>query len=71
MDKNYTILRTLKVVLDSESPVSVGQVQQITGFGERSIQRHFSALKNLGFVKRIGESDQNGYRYAATPSRRG
>ena len=41
MDKNYTILRTLRVVLDSEKPVSVEQVQEITGFRERSVQRHF------------------------------
>lgn len=68
MDKNYTILRTLRVVLDSEKPVSVEQVQEITGFRERSVQRHFSALKDLGFVKRIGKSGQNGYRYKATPS---
>lgn len=68
MNNHYTILQTLKIVMDSESPVSVEQVQNITGFGERHVQRHFSALKDSGFVKRIGENGQNGYRYTILPS---
>lgn len=71
MNNNHTILQTLKIVMDSKSPVSVEQVQEVTGFGERRVQRHFSDLKDLGFVKRIGESGQSGYRYIVSPSSAG
>ncbi len=67
MKKNHTILQTLTIVMNSKSPVSVEQVQEVTGFGERRVQRHLSDLKELGFVKRIGESGQSGYRYVFSP----
>lgn len=67
MNGVYTVLQTLTVVRDSKSPVSVEQVQEITGFQERQVQRHFSALVDRGYLRRIGANGQSGYRYTFSP----
>ncbi len=62
---NRSIFKTLKVILGSDTPLSVEALEQCTGFGKRRVQRHVYILSDVGMINRLGTNDQGGYSYSS------
>lgn len=60
---NRSIFKTLKVILDSDTFLSVLDMSKITGFGVRMSQRHVEVLSDVGIIKRVNKTEGKGYLY--------
>lgn len=62
---NRAIFITLKAVVNSNAPLGVVSLQQVTGFDKRMVQRHVEVLTDVGVIERLGSQAQSGYRYTS------
>lgn len=62
------MLETLKVIRDSQRPISIESIRGSTGFDKRKTQRHAKLLVDAGLVKRIGDHPKDGYAYKILPN---
>ena len=62
-NSNRAIFKTLKAVLDSNTPLTVKNIAAISGFGERMVQRHVEVLTDVGIVTRVNKVKGRGFVY--------
>lgn len=62
-NSNRAIFKTLKAVLDSNTPLTVKNIAAISGFGERMVQRHVEVLADAGIVRRVNKIKGKGFVY--------
>lgn len=65
LSANRAIFKTLKVILDSDTPVTVKSISDATELGERMVQRHAEVLTDVGLVKRLNSRKGRGFVYTS------